>query len=183
MKTNLAYVTLLFFTIAIAGYLMANFLENENSEMIYQWGVALFNLSGMLLLLLTSSIYKTIFGKFIIACLIFLVLPRFHLGNQGVSFAMFFVGLTGISFFYTIHFLQKRSKDIIDYLKVILVFVYAFVYVIGSVLKVLHWTGADELRLTGQVLLILSVGYTVIKELRAPAPVETQTDILDHPNN
>ena len=131
--------------------------ENDN---LYVWLIEGLNVVSVLILILNGTLRKTIFFRIILLLSILVFLPRLEIvSNHNMEVIAALIGIFVIPFVYAISFFAKKSKNALDRMKL----TWVVIIFAGSILKVMHLPGADEIIFVGDLYLVAMVIYFLFR--------------------
>ncbi|KAA5534679.1 hypothetical protein F0919_08675 [Taibaiella lutea] len=110
-----------------------------------------------------GTIKNSVLGRLsYIAISIFIIGLFFKLQHWPYSGILILFGLTAITVMYTIHFIIKRKKKLLDWIKVFAVFIKA----VASMFWILHWSYREELSIASTIVLIALIAVFYIRVMK-----------------
>ncbi len=106
-----------------------------------------------------SKLFLSFTILFILATTIGLLFKILHWAGADL---LLLIGLTGIPFVYTIHFLLKKNKNLPDYLKVIWILLLSM----GLMFTILHWQYGNLVLQAQAILFLIQYAVFVIRSIK-----------------
>jgi len=158
MNKILVLVILLSLVAIVIGY--STIFNEENSALCIDGGFSISTIAGLILLLKNGTFIKNKLFKISIS--IFIIEILFKIMHFPFAGPMIILSFLSISILYTIHFFKKQNKVMVDYLKLIILYIAVFEWVFS----LLHWPYAWEIQYMSGFIFLIFIMYYIISEKR-----------------